>query len=200
MPPLWIIDRIWNWLLILIQYWRCYPCYCSCSTRTHRYFHIYEGFGLVNSYITNSAFSGMSMSLLIFALAIQHYFLMRAFWYKAGVYSESAGNTFSDSDRFNQVSYANKGEDLQLMTYNLPVSSMADAIACSISLLIAFSPVIGRVSLLEVFFLTLFGSWVYELNNLLLWRLYITDSGYGMRVFVFGSFLGLISAIILGKQ
>ena len=77
---------------------------------------------------------------------------------------------------------------------------MADAIACSISLMIAFSPVIGRVSLLEVFFLTLFGSWVYELNNQLLWRLFITDSGYGLRVFVFGSFLGLISALILGKQ
>ena len=94
----------------------------------------------------------------------------------------------------------NRNEDLQLQTYQLPVSSMADAIACSISLMIAFSPVVGRVSLPEIFLLTLFGPFAYEVNSQLLWRLFITDAGYGLRVFTFGSFLGLISACILGKK
>lgn len=33
-----------------------------------------------------------------------------------------------------------------------------------------------------------------------MWRLFITDTGYGMRIFVFGSFLGLFISLILGKR
>lgn len=141
----------------------------------------------------------MSFTLLIFALSIQHYFLFRAFWYKSGAWDPNSSKTFDDTNRFRQITYANVGIDLQT-SYALPVTSLADAIACSISLMVAFSSFVGRVSTLEVFFLTIFGSFLYEVNNQLMWRFFITDTGFGMRIFVFGSFLGLIAGLILGKR
>jgi len=141
----------------------------------------------------------MGLSLLIFALTIQHYFLFRAFWYKAGIWDINSTNTFSDENIFKQISYVNEGEDSQI-SLSLPVSSMADAIACSISLMVAFSSIVGRIAVAEIFILTIFGTFCYELNNQLLWRLFISDTGYGMRIFVFGSFLGLIISLILGKK
>ena len=48
--------------------------------------------------------------------------------------------------------------------------------------------------------MTLFGSFLYEVNNQLLWSIYITDIGYGMRIFIFGSAMGLISSCILGRK
>lgn len=48
--------------------------------------------------------------------------------------------------------------------------------------------------------MTLFGTFLYEVNNQLLWNIYITDIGFGMRIFIFGSFMGLISSCILGRS
>lgn len=49
----------------------------SCS----RYLFCYNsGFGILNAYITNASFSGMAISLLIFFLSLEHYFLIKAFW------------------------------------------------------------------------------------------------------------------------
>lgn len=51
-----------------------------------------------------------------------------------------------------------------------------------------------------MFFLTLWGTFFYDVNSQLFWRLFITDTGYGMRTFLFGSVTGLISAFILGGK
>ena len=56
------------------------------------------------------------------------------------------------------------------------------------------------VGVFELFLLTLFGPFFYELNSEILYRLYITDTGYGMRILILGSFLGLIITCILGKR
>lgn len=64
----------------------------------------------------------------------------------------------------------------------------------------AFSSVIGKIGLLEVFFLTLFGSFLYEVNSQLLFRWFITDVAFGYRIVVFGAFLGIVSAMILGRR
>lgn len=79
-------------------------------------------------------------------------------------------------------------------------ASVVDAIACAISITIALTSVIGRVQALEVFFLTLFGSFLYEVNNQLMWNLYISDIGYGMRIFLFGGMMGLFSSLVLGRK
>ena len=44
------------------------------------------------------------------------------------------------------------------------------------------------------------GAFLYEVNAQLFWRFYISDTGFGMRIFIFGGFMGLISSVILGKK
>lgn len=63
-----------------------------------------------------------------------------------------------------------------------------------------YSAVIGKIGLGEIFFLTWIGVFGYELNSLLLWRLYIPDNGFPLRAFGFGGALGLVSSLILGKK
>ena len=140
----------------------------------------------------------MGYTLLIFALTVQHFFLMRAFWNKAGTNDPASAKTYDDSTYY-VIGLSNYGTDRQSTT-GLPTASFTDAIACALSIMVAACPVIGRVGLLEIFFLTLFGSFLYEVNSQLLHRWYITDTGYGMRILLFGSFLGLVSTCILGKK
>jgi len=73
------------------------------------------GFGLINTYIVRSSFSGMTYTLLIFALTIQHFFLFRAFWSKAGAndYNTSAKTWNSYYD---VVTLSNVGVDRQTTT------------------------------------------------------------------------------------
>ena len=157
-----------------------------------------QGFGLINAYVTRSSATGISFSLFIFAITVQNFFLMRAFWNKAGTNDVSSLNTFSENN-YSTIGFSNYLDDRQSNS-NLPTASFTDAVACSISLLVAVSPVIGRIGIFEVFFLTLFGPFFYEVNSQLLHRFYITDTGYGMRILIFGSFLGLITTCILGKK
>ncbi len=70
----------------------------------------------------------------------------------------------------------------------------------AISLTVAFNSVIGRIGLLEVFFLTFFGAFFYEVNAQLIYRWFITDIGYGCRIFLFGSIVGIVSSFLLGKK
>lgn len=151
----------------------------------------------MNSYITNFSFSGMAMSLLIFAITVQHYFLVRAFWYKTGLYSPNASNTFAD--RFDKISFANVNQDPYVVD-DLDHASLADAIACAICMILTFSPVIGRIQFVEAFFMTLIGTTLYELNYHVFFRIRITDTGYGMRVFLFAGIAALFSGLILNKR
>ena len=79
-------------------------------------------------------------------------------------------------------------------------TTIVDAIACSLAVWVGFLPVVGRVGIADVFWLSIWGSFFYEVNNGLLWRWAIEDVGFCSRVFVYGSFLGLISSLILGKR
>lgn len=97
----------------------------------------------MNTYINSSSFSGLAGSFLILVITMQHYFLVRAFWYKTGIYTSSPTSNFSDS-LFNQISFANINQD-PYYTENLTHSSLVDAIACSISMILIFSPLVGRV-------------------------------------------------------
>ena len=78
--------------------------------------------------------------------------------------------------------------------------SFADAIACALANVVAFCSVVGRIQLLEAYYLSVFGTFFYELNSQLLWRREITDIGFGMRIFLFGGVLGFIASLLLGKR
>lgn len=75
-----------------------------------------------------------------------------------------------------------------------------DAIACALANIVAFGSLVGRIKFVETFFLSLIGAFLYEVNAQLFWRFSISDTGFGMRIFIFGGFMGLISSIILGKK
>ena len=152
------------------------------------------------SYIHKASISGMAFTLLIFALTLQHYVLFSAFWYKTGVFdvSNSVGS-FNQDPFFNSVFTSNWGIDRFTSLTNRR-TTIVDAIACALSVFIAFLPVVGRVGIADVFWLSLWGSFFYEVSNGLLWRWAIEDLGFLMRVFVYGSFLGLLSSLILGKR
>lgn len=110
----------------------------------------------MNSYITNSSFSGMGLSLLIFGLTLEHFFLIKAFWERAGVSDPNNGKYFTDSSIVSQISFVNYGQDRfngALGTgyghspYLYSHHSFVDAIACGIANLVAFSSVVGRVKI-----------------------------------------------------
>lgn len=163
----------------------------------------------MNSYITNSSFSGMGLTLLIFGLTLEHFFLIKAFWEKAGVSDPNNGKSFTTSSITSKISFVNYGQD----RFNGAIGSgydhdaflyshhsFVDAIACALANIVAFGSLVGRIKIFESFMLSLFGTFIYEVNSQLFWRYYISDTGFGMRIFIFGSFMGLISSIILGKK
>lgn len=57
--------------------------------------------------------------------------------------------------------------------------------------------VAGRVGAFQIFVLCAFGVFIYGFNEIVIWRHAISDSGYTLRLFLFGSSFGLLSAIIL---
>lgn len=95
------------------------------------------GFGLMNTYITNYAFSALSLCTLLFAVTTQHYFLVRAFWFKTGL--PNARSTFNEGS-YNMISF-NKAT-------NEHNATPLDAIICSTCMILAFSSTIGRTHLL----------------------------------------------------
>lgn len=97
------------------------------------------------------------------------------------------------------VSVTNFGNDRQV-SQKYASSSFADYIACFISLIVCYSSVIGRVGNLEVYFITVIGTFLYEFNSMIFWRIFVTDCGFGMRIFLFGGFFALISSLILGNR
>jgi hypothetical protein len=163
----------------------------------------------MNAYITNASFSGMGLTLLIFGLTLEHFFLIKAFWEKAGVSDPNNSKSFrSGSDVF-KIGFVNFAQDrydprtgttlehaVQFFTHH----SFVDAIACALANVVAFSSLVGRIKIIESFFLSLLGTFIYEINNQLLWRYYVSDTGYGMRIFIFGGIMGLISSVILAKK
>jgi hypothetical protein len=81
----------------------------------------------------------------------------------------------------------------------LSSSPLTEYIACFIALIVGYSGFIGRVGNLEVFFYTIIGTFIYEFNSMIFWRIWVTVCGFGMRIFLFGGCMGLCSSLILGK-
>ena len=153
---------------------------------------------MVAGYIERSTVTGMAFTLLIFALTVQNFFIFRNFWTNVGLNDSNAGANFSMSS-YPNINYINFGNDLN-NSYALPSASLLDAIGAALAMYAGYTAVIGRIGLGEVFFLTWIGTFVYEINSQVLWRLYIPDNGYPSRAFAYGGALGLISSLVLGKR
>ena len=153
---------------------------------------------MVAGYIERSAVTGMAFTLLIFALTVQNFFIFRNFWSNVSVNDPNASANFSSSN-YPNINYINYGNDLQT-NYRLPSASFLDAVGAALAMYAGYTAVIGRIGLGEVFFLTWIGTFIYEVNSQILWRLYIPDNGYPSRAFAYGGMLGLVSSLVLGKK
>lgn len=140
----------------------------------------------------------MVFTLLIFALTVQNFFIFRDFWNRVGINDSKSSNNFGSAN-YPYINYINFGNDLQ-SNYSLPSASFLDAIGAALAIYAGYTAVIGRIGLGEIFFLSWIGTFIYELNSQILWRLYIPDNGYPSRAFAYGGMLGLMSSIVLGKR
>lgn len=145
-----------------------------------------------------SAISGIALTLLIFALTLQNFFIFRAFLQRVGLNSPSAASSLSGFT-FPQLNPINYNNSLQ-NGYDLPSASLLDAVGATLAIYAGYAAVVGRVGIGEVFFLSCIGTFLYEVNELILWRLYIPDNGYPSRAFAFGGAMGIVSSLLLGKR
>lgn len=141
---------------------------------------------------------GIAFTLLIFAFTVQNFFIYRIFWENANVNDPNSTSTFSNR-YYEKINAINFGTSIQT-GYTYATASFMDAIGASLGMYAAYTAVIGRIGLAEIFFLTWIGPFLYELNSQLLWRFVWTDTGYPLRAFAFGGALGLVSSLILGKK
>jgi hypothetical protein len=100
---------------------------------------------------------------------------------------------------FSLINYINFGNGLQT-SYAFTSASFLDAVGAALAMYAGYTGVIGRIGLTEIFFLTWIGTFLYEINSQILWRLYIPDNGYPSRAFAYGGALGLVSSLVLHKR
>lgn len=149
----------------------------------------------------------MGFTLLIFGLTLEHWFLIRDFWQKAGVSDPNNGKYWGPITK--KISFVNYGQDrfdgavgsvYAHDTFMYSHYSFVDAIACALCNIIALGSLVGRIKLMGVFVLTLFGTFFQEVATQILWRLAIYDTGYGMRVFLFGGVMGFFASLVQGRK
>lgn len=140
----------------------------------------------------------MAFTLLILALTFQNFFIFRDFWDRASANNSHASKDFV-TRYYQKLNYINFGNSLST-SYEYTSSSFMDAIGATLALYAGFSTVMGCIGMGEIFFLTFFGTFFYEINSQVLWRLYIPDNGFPSRAFAFGGTLGIISSLIMGTR
>lgn len=152
------------------------------------------GFGLALSRPYKLTLSHLGFNLLITALSVQTFFLINAFWTKARIYFDGRGNAEFNTDIYNvsltPSSILSEGADLN------------EALKCALSIIVAFSFVVGRAGLLEIYFLTTSGTIVYELARQVCLNNYPYELG-SIKIFFYGGVLGLMTSFVihrLGKE
>jgi len=131
----------------------CFLIHSNCC----RYSISYLGFGMALSRPYKLIWSHLGFNILIAALSIQTFFLVNAFWTKAGIYHNSPFNTQSYFVGLIPTDINNPG------TNSSQGANLNEALKCALACIIAFSFVIGRAGLLDLYVLTTTGTVVYEL-------------------------------------
>ena len=146
------------------------------------------------SYLKRLTWSGIGFAFLITALCIQFYPLVNAFWTKTAIQKNPTANTFSGSSASNYFNlFLSNLEIIAGANYGNTVTT---AIKCALSILVAFSSILGRAGPLECLIATLLGSMGFELNRQIISNLG-QDSFGTFSIFTFGGFMGLALGVIL---
>lgn len=154
---------------------------------------IIAGFGLLFNRCSNKlSFSGLGFNLLIVALTVESYFLLNAFWSKSEIQPNSV-NTFETRSTWDI--YLSVFEDGYQTSSSLG-ANMNEALKCALSMIVAFSVLVGRIGPLEIFILSVLGTAAYELTRQVNIGANTLDIG-SMKIFEFGGALGLGISILL---
>ena len=155
-------------------------------------------------YIKDFAISGLVLNFIMLAFTIQWYFLLKKFWYAINL--TDTANYISLADNPNNIrlsanlKYSNADPSFSIDTKNMKYFTLSQAVCCAISMFVIFFAVVGRVGPAESILICLVGNFGYTLNEAVFWRLNISDNGYGMKIFLFGSITGIIASIIIDKR
>ena len=103
------------------------------------------------------------------------------------------------SGKYDKISYLNFGNEPK-NDRNYTSTSFMDAMGAAMAMYTGFTAVIGRIGLGHIFLLSFLGTFGYELNSSLLWRLYVPDNGYPFRAFAYGGALGIMSSYLLYQK
>ena len=87
----------------------------------------------------------MALTLLIFALTIQNYFIFRNFWDRTSASNPDASGDFK-TRFYDIINYINFGNDPQV-TFQYTSASYIDAVGACLAMYAAFSAVMGSVGL-----------------------------------------------------
>lgn len=162
------------------------------------------GLGGIMSYVTGLKWSGFGFAFLILAMAYQYYFLINAFWTKAGVQ-----NTKQDP-RGAAIAGQKWGEDFIMYLSEMGMSlgpvgttvwktlglTATGAFKMALTITIAFASVMGRAGPLEIMFFILIGGVLYELNRQIISN-HMYDVGGSDTIFMFGGLMGTVVSVVL---
>lgn len=130
--------------------------------------------------------SHLGFNILIAALSIQTFFLVNAFWTKAGIYGYSVFSISTyEVALIPSATYAN-------------TANLNEALKCALACIVAFSFVIGRAGILDLYLLTTTGTIVYELARQTCQNNFPYEVG-SIKIFLFGGALGLITSFVMTK-
>ena len=158
----------------------------------------YTGLALIAGYVERSAMSNMALTLLLFALTVQNFFIFRDFFDRGSVNNSNGSRDYTTRyyEKINSINFGNR----LTTSFDYTSVSFIDAVGATLALYAGFTAVMGRIGLGGIFFLSFFGTFFYELNETILYRLFIPDNGFASRAFAYGGMLGIVSSIILGQR
>lgn len=133
--------------------------------------------------------TSIGFNLLITVLSVQTFFLVHAFWVKAGIYN--AGSTFSGDIYTIALVPGETGSVITGANFN-------EAIKCSLACIVAFNFIKGRAGLLELYVITVFGTVVYELARQTCLNNFPYEIGT-IKIFLYGGTLGLFISLVFTK-
>jgi hypothetical protein len=155
-------------------------------------------------YIKDFAISGLVLNFIMLAFTIQWYFLLKKFWY--GIHLTDTVNNINLGDNPNNIrlsgnlKYSYSDPSVGIDVKDMKYFTLSQAICCAISMYVILFPMLGRVGPAESILICLIGNFGYTLNEAVFWRLNISDNGYGMKIFLFGSIAGIIAALITNNR
>jgi len=115
------------------------------------------------AYLKEFSITGMTLNFIMLAFTIQWYFLVKKFWYAINL-----------GDAINMVKLGDNPYNIRLssaahyfkntMLENMNYFTLAQAVACAISMYVIMFPLLGRVGPGEALIICIVGNFAYTLN------------------------------------